>query len=756
MPDPEDGLSQVETMAGPTRAPETAAPGRRIGPYEVLRELGRGGMGAVYLAGRADEQYEKVVAIKVVQAGHETEEMLRRFRQERQILAGLDHQNIAKLLDGGTTREGLPYFVMDHVEGEPVDRYCSRHALSLKQRLTLFQTVCAAVAHAHRNLIVHRDIKPSNILVTAGGVPKLLDFGIAKLLPTEPSADTTATGTLFAFTPAYASPEQVRGERVTTATDVYSLGVVLYELLTGRSPYRVKSQGSVEVLKAICDQEPDRPSTTVAREQGRAGTAAPTERTRKRLRGDLDSIVLKALRKEPHQRYASVDALSEDIQHHLDGRPVAARKGTFSYRTGKFVRRHWVGVSAALLVLVAIVGGAVLATYGLVRARRAEAEALHQAAKATAINQFLQDTLFSAQPHLGQGRETKVIDALAAAVPRIDTAFRDQPEIRAAVQHTIGRSYADLGMLAEAEPLLQQSLATRRQLLGPSHVDVAESLHGMAALAFQKGDFKTAESLYREALEVDRRALGPDSMEVGAILNDLAMTLEEGKGDYDGAQPLLEESLAIKRAHLGPRDADLAQSLNNLGMLHYRKKDYAKAEPLFREALALNREVRGDDNADVSAGLNNLGLLLRARGDYRGAADLHRQAVEIDRRVFGPVHTEVGGALNNLAVDLQKAGDLQEAEARLRESLALYKEAYPQGHIQIPTTESLLGGCLTDMKRYPEAEPLLTSSYAVILKQFGPDHPRTLAARGRVIGLYEAWGKPQKAAAYRPTGGRQP
>jgi serine/threonine-protein kinase len=749
MSEPEDGLAEAATMTAAAREARVQAMGKRIGPYGVIRELGRGGMGAVYLAGRADEQYQKVVAIKVIQSGQESDEMLRRFRQERQILAGLDHPNIAKLLDGGATPDDLPYFVMDYVEGEPIDQYCSRRALPLKERLALFRTVCAAVAHAHRNLVVHRDIKPSNILVTTGGVPKLMDFGIAKLLPPDSSPEAGRGATQFAFTPAYASPEQVRGERVTTATDVYALGVVLYELLTGRSPYRVRSHGSVEMLKAICDQEPARPSTTVAHGDGRAGAAPPAERVRRRLRGDLDSIVLKALRKEPQQRYASVDAFSEDVGRYLDGRPVAARKGTFAYRSAKFVRRHWVGVSASLLVVLAIVAGAVLATYGLVRARRAEADALRQAAKATAINQFLQQTLFSAQPHLGQGRETRVVDALAAAVPRIDSAFRDQPEIRAAVQHTIGRSYADLGHIAEAEPLLQQSLATRRRLLGSNHVDVAESLHGLAALAFQKGDFVTAEALYSEALDIDRRILGPESLEVGQILNDLAMTLQEGKGDYDGALPLLEKSLAIKRAHLEPRDPDLPQSLNNLGMVYYRKKDYAKAEPLLREALARFQELRGDDNADVSSGLNNVGLLLRAKGDYRGAADLHRRAVEIDRKVFGPVHAEVGGALNNLAVDLQKAGDLRQAEALLRESLAIYEQAYPQGHVQIPTTESLLGGCLKDMKRFAEAETLLTGAYAAILKQFGPDHPRTQAARGRVIALYEAWGKPQKAAVYR-------
>jgi serine/threonine-protein kinase len=752
---PEDALSKAETLVGP--APAHPGLEKHVGPYEVVRELGRGGMGAVYLARRADQQYEKLVAIKVVQAGQETDEMLRRFRQERQILAGLDHPNIAKLLDGGTTTEGLPYFVMDYVEGLPIDQYCERHASAVNERLQLFQTVCVAVSHAHRSLIVHRDIKPANILVTAEGVPKLMDFGIAKLLPSAPMGEAAPTGTAFAFTPAYASPEQVRGERVTTSTDVYSLGVVLYELLTGRSPYRVKTHASVEVLRAICEQEPEKPSTGITR-RAADHPEPPTARDkdRRRLRGDLDSIVLKALRKEPLQRYVSVDALSEDIQRHLDRRPVAARRGTTTYRAGKFVRRHWIGASAAALVLVAIVTGAGLATYGMIRARRAEAAAVREAAKATAINEFLQQTLFSAQPHLGQGQEMKVVDALAAAVPRIEASFREQPEVRAAVQHTIGRSYADLGLRAEAETLLQKALATRRQVLGPDHPDIAENLHSLGALAYLKGDFATAESLFRESLELRRKVLGPRATPVADSLSDLALVLQEGKADYAAAQPLLEEALAIKRARLGERHADVAQSLNNLGMLHYRKKEYDKAEPLLRQALALYRELRGNDNADVASGLNNLGLLARSKGEHQASIPLFREAVEIDRKVYGPAHAEVGGTLNNLAISLQKAGHLEEAEARLRESLEIYRQVYPADHFQIATTRSILGGVLTDLKRYPEAERLLASSYDQIQRRFGPDHPRTKAARGRLIGLYDAWGKPQKAAALRPKEDRRP
>ncbi len=752
----DDPFCAAETEAPPTSGKVSASPGRRIGQYEVIRELGRGGMGAVYLARRADEQYEKLVAIKVIQAGRESQEMLQHFRRERQILAGLDHPNIARLLDGGSTDEGLPYFVMDYIEGIPIKTYCADQALSVAERLRLFLAVCDAVAYAHRNLVVHRDLKPGNILVTPDGEPKLLDFGLAKLVAPELPQET-ATGTLFAFTPAYASPEQVRGQPVTTATDVYSLGVVLYELLTGHSPYRTKTWESIEILQVICEQQPERPSTAVVRDVPTGGTVpAETERLRRSLRGDLDIIVLKALRKEPWLRYQSVDGLKDDIVRYLEARPVVARKGTNIYRVGKFMRRHWVGVTATALVLTAIVGGAALATVGLVRARRAEAQAQHNADKATAINKFMQEILFSAQPHMGRGRQTTVVEALAAAVPRIDTSFRNQPEIRAAVQNTIGRTYADLGLWAEAEGLLQQSLTTRRQELGTEHPEVAESLHNLGALAYMKGDYKKAESNFRESLEIRRRLPGDNARLIAESLNDLAMTLEEGKADYEAAQPLLEESLAIKRSVLGDRHPDVAQGLNNLGMLNYRKKDYAKAEQLLREALALNRDLLGEDTSDVASGLNNLALVLTRTGNYTEAAALLQQAVAIESRILGADHPEVAGLLNSLAAALQKTGRLEEAETRLRESIEIQCKAYPDDHFHIATTRNLLGGCLTDMGRFMEAELLLTSSFAIILKQFGPDHPRTQAARNRVIHLYETWDKPEKAAAYELADGRRP
>src|SRR6266853_795830 len=363
----EDGIKVLEQLNG--RVYE----GRRIGTYRVLREIGRGGMGTVYLAARADDAFQKLVAIKIIRRGLDTDDIIQRFRSERQILAMLDHPNIARLLDGGSTDEGLPYFVMEHIEGEPIDLYCDRLKVTITERLKLFQGICAALRYAHQNLVIHRDIKPGNVLVTKEGVPRLLDFGIAKLLaPGTSVGERTLTGPR-PLTPEYASPEQIRGETITTSSDVYSLGVLLYGLLTGKKPYRLASRTPAEMERAIC-AEPERPSVAVGSMPGR------------RLRGDLDNIVLMAMRQEPQRRYASVEQFSEDIRRHLEGLPVIARPDTAGYRAAKFIARHKAGVAAAALLVLTLMAG-VVATAWQARVARLETT------KAQRINTFLQNML---------------------------------------------------------------------------------------------------------------------------------------------------------------------------------------------------------------------------------------------------------------------------------------------------------------------------------------------------------------------------
>lgn len=381
MPPHSGTFSPTLVMPHPTaNAGAAAESGVRIGPYRLIREIGRGGMGAVWLAERDDGQFYQQVAIKLLHAGGENEEVIRRFRHERQILASLDHPNIARLLDGGTTEDGRPYFVMEYIEGLPIDEYCRQHQLSVDDRLKLFRQVCAAVHYAHQNLVIHRDLKPSNIAVTEDGTPKLLDFGIAKLIQPDLSRSYDTLSGVTPMTPAYASPEQVRGEKLTTASDVYSLGVVLYELLTGRSPYRLQAHGFGELLQAIIQQEPERPSTAITRADGTPPTnpvtIEPTEKLRRRLSGDIDSIVLMALRKEAPARYGSVEQFSEDLRRYLEGLPTVARRGTFGYRALKYVRRNKVPVAAAALILLSLLGGigATMRQANIARAAQVRAE----------------------------------------------------------------------------------------------------------------------------------------------------------------------------------------------------------------------------------------------------------------------------------------------------------------------------------------------------------------------------------------------
>ena len=480
---------------------------QRIGPYELIREIGRGGMGAVYLAKRADDEFQQQVAVKLLKRGMDSDDILRRFRQERQILASLDHPHIARLLDGGVTADGAPYFIMEHIEGVPLAAYCDQHRLGVPDRLGLFRAVCSAVHYAHGHLVVHCDLKPGNILVTVGGVPKLLDFGVAKLLGSEhvPRLTATTAPGLNLMTPEYASPEQVRGERVTTASDVYSLGVVLYELLTGQPPYRFESRTPREIERIICEDEPVSPSTAV-REQARTGRrtvgrpagdarAGTLRELRRDLAGDLDNIVLMAMHKDPGRRYGSVEQLSEDLRRHLESLPVIARKDTWRYRAGKFIRRHRVATSAAALVALSLMAGIVATTWQAREARAQREKARVQQVAAEQVADFLARLLREADPFGAKGETVTVRHLLDEGAKQIDRGLRDQPEVRARMMDTIGVAYVNLGLYGEALPLLEGALEIRRRLLAEEAPEVAESLNNLGWLLRKKGDVKAAEPL---------------------------------------------------------------------------------------------------------------------------------------------------------------------------------------------------------------------------------------------------------------------
>jgi len=710
---PESGGARVTTPAGGLKAE------RRIGPYRVLRELGHGGMGTVYLAARADDQYQKIVAVKVVR-GLDSAEIIRLFRRERQILAGLEHPNIARLFDGGTTDDGLPYFVMEYVEGDPINDFCDKLRLSVQERLKLFQSVCAAVQYAHRNLVVHRDIKPGNILVTTDGVPKLLDFGIAKLLDSQVAGEAvTMTG--MTMTPDYASPEQASGVAITTAADIYSLGVVLYELLTGLSPYRLKTRDPFEVLKAVCEQEPEKPSMAVA--QKPEGTppesgarprtadwadrvrAGSLERCRRQLRGDLDNILLMALRKEPHRRYGSVEALSEDIRRHLEGSPVTAHKTTARYRASKFVRRHIVGVGTGVLFFLLVLGFGVTMAVLSARVRTERDRAAKEAARASAINEFLLDALSSANPFEGRGRETTVLEALKLATAKLGKAFSGQPDVEARVRYTVGVTYLRLGEYADAEAMLRSSIRLMTEHYGEGNPELPAPLVALGVLRQERGDLAEAEALYRRGLAVVRQG---------------------GRGDAPNADEL--------------------DILNNLALLLQEQNELVESEKLMREILLNDRKTLGPQHEHVGGDLNNLGKLLIQAGRFADSEPLLREAIGILETTN---HTRLAVALGNLGEALTGEGRYAEAEPVLTRAATLGADRLGEKSQELAKVRVKYGACLVKLNRYGLAEEQFLAALPVLRASFGDGHDRTQQTFRLLVDLYEAWGKPDKADQYR-------
>jgi len=715
---------------------EQALEGRRVGPYRLVCRLGAGGMGVVYLAERADGQFEQQVALKLIKRGMDSEQIVGRFQAERQILARLKHPNIARLLDGGVSEEGQPYFAMEYVDGQPIDRYSGAAGLSVEARLALFLEVCRAVQYAHSQLIVHRDLKPSNILVTEEGQVKLLDFGIAKMLGGDAGEGVQTRTGVRVLTPAYASPEQLRGEGVTTGSDVYALGVVLYELLTGRRPNG--SAGSTE--------EPDKPSTVVSRGEGTTSVpsgAAERTRWRRRLEGDLDTICLKALCQEPERRYGSVEALMEDVGRHLSGLPVLARRDTVGYRVGKFVNRHraWVGATGLVLALVAA-----LVSFYTVRLAQERDRARIEAEKAAQVSAFLQSLFAVSNPSESKGETVTARSLLDEGAQRVETELADQPEVAAKMMQVIGDVYLSLGLYGEAGDITQKALDHLQDLHGDEHAEVAATQTILARIRLEQGDQAVAESLHTRALAVRRRLFGAEHMEVAESLKELAY-LRQAQGDYEAAIELNREVLAIRRKHLGEEDPLVATALNDLANALREHGEIEAAESLFREAIALQEKLLGDDHPEVANTVNNLALLLQERGEHAAAEPLYRRVLAIDLKTLGPEHPYVAISKNNLAQALQGKGAYAAAESLFRESLALRRQLFGDEHPAVAESFNNLGVLLVEQRRYEEAEPLLREALAIQERLLGPQHPRVAISTNALAGIRHRQGAYDEAEA---------
>jgi len=696
--------------------------GERLGPYRLLRRIGSGGMGTVYLARREDEHYQRDVAIKVLRSGLASTESYHRFIAERQILARLEHPNIARLYDGGSTADGRPYLTMELIDGIPVDQYCDQHRLTVDQRLALFQKICAAVQHAHQNLLVHRDLKPGNILVTPEGEPKLLDFGIAKRLAPEPDGafQQTQTG-LRMMTPSYASPEQVRGDAITTASDVYSLGVLLAELLAGHSPFPAATDVPYEIERAICEQEPERPSIALFRhEPPSAEEIALARKTRPqilrhRLQGDLDNIVLMALRKEPRRRYGSAAALARDLEKHLQDLPVIARPDTLRYRTRKLLRRHRTAVSAAAVVILLVaVFVASLVAQGRQLAQERD--------KARYALSFLVDTFKEADPYHTQGERLTAREILDQGAGRISRQLSGQPDVEAAMMDAIGGVDVGLGRYDEAEPLLKRSLALRRRIFGPQSLEVAESLEHLAGLRNERSDRAGAEAHLREALAIRRHRLGDGDLAVATTLNALGRTLAD-KGVSPAAAPeiaaLHQEALAIARRVEGPEGLTVADTLLALADLQRAQGNYAGAEHLFLEGLAVEQKALGDRDPRLWRDRSRLGYALIEAGKFKEAEAVFRQCLKVQRKLLGQEHPDVASTLGGLAAAIHVQTRYAEAEALEREMLALARSQYGPTHWRVATAMCHLAASLTGQSRIDEAIPLYQDALKIRRRALG-------------------------------------
>ncbi len=788
--------------------------GTALGPWLVERELGRGGMSEVYLATRADGRFAKTVAIKVIKHGMDTKSVVERFHVERRILAGLDHPYIARLLDGGETPNGLPYIVMDYVEGLPIDRWCQEHGANVEQRCELAAKVCDAVAYAHRNLVIHRDLKPGNILVSSDGTPRLLDFGIAKIMDgvqepfgAEPAThdsgtDTSANGPMQAFTPEYASPEQLAGSPVGTATDVFSLGAVLYELLTGVRPRAGAEPASAAALRA-----------------GRSARWSAS------LRGDLDSILQKALRAKPEFRYVSIDSFGLDLRRYLEGSPVSARPSTLGYRAGKFVGRNKAGVAAAVALLSALTGGIAVSTWEAEKARVAQEAAVKESARAKAdrdralgaektagvernaaitarehadaeaatakaVTDFLRDDLLG-QANPAAGPDLRVRTLLDRAAARLEGKFKGKPLVEADIRSTMGDSYTGLGLYVEAQHQFQLAWELRRPVLGEKNRDALDALTSVAVIDRKLGKLDEAERLYNRILAIERAAFGEKDPATLKTMSNLAVVYQH-RGQYERSAAINRKVLESQRQVLGFEHTDTLITMNNLGvnyshlgrldeagriykqLLEIRRRVqgpehpdtvftsnqlavvYARpggnpdaAEKLYLETLETQRRILGPDHPDTLLTMSNLGMLRTHQpGKYEAGEQMLKETAEARSRVLGPLHEETLAIRITVGTVRIQQRKYREAETELRDTY----EAYSKTKLQVWERywcSAMLGASLVAQKRLEEAEPFLLEGYRG-LKQREATIPAISkgyipTTAGWIARLYREEGKPELA-----------
>ena len=738
-------------------------PFKEFGPYRLLRLLGEGGMGVVYLAERSDLGSQ--VAIKILRDAWVSPARRERFASEQQTLAQLNHPSIARLYDASTLPDGTPLFIMEYVEGRSLIEYCKQLGSSVDERLNLFRSVCEAVQYAHAQAVIHRDLKPSNILVKSGGAVRLLDFGIAKHLESA-DAPADATRTAFRFlTPAYASPEQIRGDRIGIQSDVYSLGVILYELLCGRLPFDVSNRTPTEAQAAILEGDPPSPSTIASGNAAskQAGAASDHAALRPESIGraqwaDLDVLCLTAMHKDPERRYQSAEALIRDIDHYLRHEPLEAQPDSLRYRMGKFISRNRRAVAATALASMLIIGLTIFYTVRLAKARNA---AVAEAIRTQRVERFMQDLFQGDAESTGPADDLRVITVLERGEKQA-RALDEDPEIQADLYQTLGAMYDQLGKYEQADSLLKAALAQRKSIDGPDSAKVAESLVALANLRVDEAQLEEAESLARQALAMSKRHLPPDhpvvakaTMTLGRVLDnrgkygeaiptleeairlqsipngvpaDLSATLSELAnthyylGHYDISQSLNERALHMDQQIYGDRNPNTAQDLTNLADIQYQWGNYAEAERLQRSAVGIMQTWYGKDHPETADDMTILGKYLIAEGRSAEAVPILRESLSSLENHYGKVHPRVALALGELGAALQHQGNLDEADADFRRQAEIYKSVYGEKSQQYAAAVANLAGVYSDRRDFAQAEQLYRDALGIYTAALPPTH----------------------------------
>ena len=737
------------------KAPESEMAGTTVDGWRVIERIGSGGMGKVYLAERADGEFEQRVALKIVKKGMDSEVVLQRFRQERQILARLNHPNIASFLDGGMTPDGRPYFAMEFVDGLPITEYCDKHRLALEKRLALFQKACDAVHHAHRSLIVHRDLKPSNIIVMPNGDLKLLDFGIAKLLDDSDADDRLTRTGMQVLTPAYAAPEQLMNGDVTTATDVYALGIVLYELLSGRRPFEVRRTPQ-ELLDLVLTGNPLKPSAALlqvpADTDGQVGTqtiedlsaarGARTEQLQKRLAGDLDTICLMAMHKEPDHRYTSADQLAADIRRHLDGLPVVASPDSLAYRAGKFYKRHRPAVISTVGVIAAFAAMSVFYTLRLADERdRARLEA----DRAAATTQFLVNIFELSDPNQTAGETVTAKEILDLGAENLRDDLERVPETKAALGMTIGTVYESLGLYDDA--LAQHTYALQLREDAGDLAGIAESLRELGTVQFELGDLEAANESQTRALEINRSILPENHLKIATNLNDLGF-ITYARGDYDSASDLFRQSIAMYETLGEFSDPGYADSLHDLAQVQQLQGDLETAEKNFRSALDAALGIFGEMHTITTTYMHDLAVVLQEMDDYDTAEALYLRVIELDRKLLGDDHPQLEALLTNLGRLYGDMGRLGEAERYLREAVDIAVRLRGPTHTFTAYDTVNLANLLAMKDENDEAKALFETALEIYGANLDEDHPYIASASAGFAALLNQMQLPDESLVH--------